>query len=274
MSSSKSIILFRFHKDFDVAAERIKILRHFNPDMDIYALFGGPSEETSLASTALRGLISGFWVFPDSEPEEWKWAHSDLVLKSWHRSVGHSLTFDFLYSYEYDILTVAPLNELYPKINQDTIALAACEPFTEDIENRWSWTAKDPNRAKFLKFCQYLSEEYGIERQKKVCLGPGPLLSKKFLDAWSKTKDLDYVHDELAYPAYAEALGFECINSGLHPGFGSPDGTEYFNCHRGSVVSREMIQSQLLLANGRRAFHPVKQMIKLDELTGNSRYLR
>lgn len=264
----KSVLLFRFHNNPEVARERIKILQYFNPDVAIHALYGGKGSGASAAQSLLEPLVESWWVYPDSMPEEWKWQHTDLVLKHWFKTVGCDLEFDHLYSYEYDMLLAASLEDLYPKITKNQIALAAFEPFTKEIENRWVWTAQEPNRAQFLQFCEYLNVNYGIARQRFVCLGPGPLFSKNFLEEWSKTEDIDLVHDEIAYPAYAEALGYECLNNGLHPGFGKPPGEEYFSCRRSSRVTDEMLKLQLSLADGVRAFHPVKQMVTLEQVKG------
>lgn len=266
LTEGKAVLLFRFHNNPDIARERLRILRYYNPNLQIHALFGGKAELYEEAKSAVDDIVASTWLYPEGKEEEWKWRHTDLMLKAWYCSAGQYIDFDFLYSYEYDLLTLAPLSEIYPNIDDQTLALAACEPFTEVIEKRWIWTSTDQERPKFLKFCKYLQEHYGIKRQKYVCLGPGPLLPKKFLDSWSKTEDIDLVHDELTYPAFAEALGFKTTNHGMHPGFGKDESlTKYFNCNRKNVT-KDMIKEQLSLDGGRRTFHPVKMMITLEEV--------
>lgn len=178
--SSQSIILFRFHENPEQARERIKMLRHFNPQLPIHVLFGGKKTSVETCKKHVEDLVESFWHFDQSATPHWKWLHGDLLHKAWYRDLGHKLDFDFLFSYEYDLLTLAPLVELYPNINENTIALAACEPFTEKIERSWGWTSEQLPRANFLKFCEYMNSTYGIKRQAKVCLGPGSLFSKIF----------------------------------------------------------------------------------------------
>jgi len=266
LARSNAAILFRFHDNPDIARERLKILEHFNPQLHRYALYGGLPAGFEEARAAVSDLVESVWQYPERKEKAWKWQHNDLMLKAWYRAVGQHASFDFLYVYDYDMLIAAPLGEVYPNIDDHTVALTACELFTPAMEAHWSWTSWGERRRAFLQFCEYLHAHYGIKRQRKVCLGPGPLFSRPFLEAWSKTEDIEYVHDELAYPAYAEALGFATTDNHLHAGFTvSPAEERYFNCE--SVdVSTLMILEQLALPHGVRAFHPVKHMITLGEI--------
>ena len=267
LSDSNSIILFRFHKEPESAAESIKVLRHFNPNHAVHALFGGPADKYDDVQKVIGDLVDTMWLYSLDMMGEWKWQHTDLILKRWYRDVGRTIDFDFLFSYEYDLLTARPLLEIYPDIDQQTLALAACEPFTKEIENRWSWTSRPDHRPNFLAFCEYMRGTYGLVRQKMVCLGPGPLLPRGFMEQWSKTDDIDYVNDEIAYPAYAEALGFKTVDHGMHPGFGKPhELTKYFNCNSNRDVTLPMLKEQLDNPSGRRSFHPVKFKITLEEI--------
>jgi hypothetical protein len=112
-----------------------------------------------------------------------------------------------------------------------------------------------------------MDKTYHLKRQKMVCLGPGPLLPRKFLDKFSKTPDVDYVNDELDYPAYAEVLGFKTVNHGMHPGFDKPKKiSKYFNCDEHRHVTLKMINKQLAKPDRRRSFHPVKIKIMLSDI--------
>jgi len=261
-----SIILFRFYKDFDVAKERIKILKYFNPELPVYGLFGGNSEDFETAAGILEDSMEGIWNFkPDKNPR-WKWFHTDLMQKAWFRDAGHKIDFDFLFSYEYDLLTADSLFKIYPEINDETLALAAVE-LLDKVEDRWTWTSKEPFKSKFAQFSEYMNENYGVGRQKYVCLGPGPLLSRKFIEKFAQTQDIDLVHEEVTYPAYAEAFGFKLMDNGLHPGFykGSEAEKRLFNCN-GIEPSLDEIYGQLELPSGERCFHPVKAQVPLEEI--------
>lgn len=260
------ILLFRFHKDTEVAVDRLRMLRYFNPNLPIYILFGGEDELAEDAEKSTRDYAEGFWRYDQERPPEWKWQHGDLMVKAWYRAFGHRIDFDHVYSYEYDLLTLAPLDKLYPEVGRDDLALTAAEPFTEYIENRWSWTSREPRLSKYKKFKQYMLNNYGVERQANVCLGPGMLLSRTFLDKYANTEDVDLVHDELAVPAFAEVFGLKIRNTGFHsPFFERNEEWQFFNCVKGHEPSLDLIFKTLRDGHKRRAFHPVKERAELSD---------
>lgn len=267
LSKGKSIILFRFHNKPRIALERIKILRFLNPDCEIHILFGGAKDDARTCKEFVSKLVDSFWVYPKNQKRVWKWMHSDLMLKTWYREFGKDLKFDYLFSYEYDLLVLKPLVDAYPNIDTNTLALAACESFTRRIEDSWTWTSRKDLRPKYLKFVKYMKENFGLNRQKYVCLGPGPLLPRNFIEKYSRTKDVEFVHEELTYPAYAEALGFKLVNHGMHAGFGaSEDEEKFFNCHNDMPVTKQMLFSEISKTNGVREFHPVKYLVTLKQI--------
>lgn len=265
LKDGKAIILFRFHSDIDIAKERIKILRYFNPDLPIYGLFGGSEKDYNVANKQLGKLVEHIWLYPRKEKPDWKWIHSDLMTKEWFRDFGYLVDFDFMYSYEYDLLTLAPLSEIYPNIDENTLALAAVAKL-KDIEGSWWWTSDNKARPNFLKFKEYMKQKYGQDEQVHVCLGPGPLLPKRFLEKFAETEGVELVHEEITLPAYAEVFGFKLADHGMHPGFGSSaEKQKIFNCHNKEVDKKD-IQFQMQKSSGIRAFHPVKYQVTLDEI--------
>jgi hypothetical protein len=264
---SDRIILFRFHKDFENARERIKILRYFNPELPVYGMYGGPLDTTNDALTALADHLDGFWVYPIERDNDWKWMHTDLMTKMWFREVGNHLKFSYLYSYEYDLLTLAPLIDVYPEVGEGEIALSAAEPFTKAIENQWYWTSREPSLSRYKDFCVYMKEVYGLGRQKSICLGPGPLLSREFIEKYSATEDVDFMHEEINFPAFAEVFGIPIKNNGMHPGLFANDNDEkYFNCREDKYVQWNDVVDCILKGHSRRSFHPVKETVSLVEV--------
>ena len=266
LQTGMAIVLFRFYKDFDVVNERLRILRYFDPDLPIFGLYGGPIDEFGIAKKSLENNFENLWCFPENREPSWKWFHTDIMQKEWFRDFGYQVNFDFLISYEYDLLTLSPLRQLLPNINDTTIAVSALENLDE-IKNTWNWTSRSPHKEKFEKFSEYMKTTFGTEIQKTVCLGPGPVLPKKFMAAFSNTEDIDLVHEEISYPAYAEALGFNSMNNNLHPGFHAPPEEEsLFSCEKNATVTLESINNELKKPKGRRAFHPVKYLVTLEDL--------
>jgi hypothetical protein len=114
--------LVPFHDNPELARERIAILCHFNPDTIVHALFCGSPDAFPGAQAAIGDLVATTWRYPTARSKDWMWLHGDLVVKSWHRSVGTRLDFDFMYVREYDLLFTAPLPEIYPDIDDRTVA--------------------------------------------------------------------------------------------------------------------------------------------------------
>jgi Coenzyme PQQ synthesis protein D (PqqD) len=254
----RGVILFRFHGQFDVCRERLRLLRHFNPDVPIYGLYGGPPEHWDDARHSVGDAVVHLHMWSAADPY-WKWQHSDLAVKEWFRAYGQAIPFDLLYDCEHDLLMCAPLHELYPPLPANGLAFSAVRP-TESIANQWYWTASPDKRPSYLAFRDYLAERYGVESIEQLILGPGPLLTRRFLTAFCELEDCDLVQNEIAYPAFAQALGFRLVDNL----FWSKESGRLFHCDGGSVEWKE-IESELQCGT-RRAFHPVKYRVTLEQV--------
>src|SRR4051812_30696778 len=95
LADSNAAILFRFHDSPEVARERLKILKHFNPNLPIHALYGGVPAGFREARAAARDLVMSVWQYPEPKEKQWKWQHNDLMLKAWYRAAGKDASFDF-----------------------------------------------------------------------------------------------------------------------------------------------------------------------------------
>lgn len=271
LSESKSILLFRYHDNPEQAREKIRILRHFNPTLDIHVLDGGYPPHYAKRKRVLEDVADSVWLYEPNKTPSWKWRHTYQLVKDWYRTFGHTLEFDFLYSYEYDLLTLVPLLQIYPDIDDNSIALGGVTKLTDDVIRQWVWTngmlEKIHRELDFRGFERYMAEKYDVPKQSLICAGPGTLLSRRFLDRWADTEDISLVHEEILYPALAEAFSMDIVDHGMHPGADDDaQSGRYFNCAYDGTVTKDMVQEQLTLADGRRAFHPVKEMITLEDL--------
>ena len=252
------IILFRFHDRFDACRERLRMLRHFNPEVPIYGLYGGPRAGWNDARHSVEDAVDHLHMWSAVDPV-WKWMHAELAVKEWFRTYGHAIPFDLLYEYEYDMLMCAPLLELYPLLPDNGLAFSAVRT-TESMAARWMWIAHEKYRPGYLAFCDHLAERYGVDSIEQVVLGPGPLLTKSFLTAFSRLEDCDLVHNEIAYPAFAQALGFTLVDNRFY----SRESERWFHCYGGSIDWKD-IESELR-SGLRRAFHPVKYRVTLEQV--------
>lgn len=262
--SREKIILFRFHKDIEVCKSRLEILKHFNPRYEIHGLYGGDPQKFDYFSNELSKLLKTI-KSTNSNDAEWKWLHPDIALKHWYFEHGKNLDFDFLYDFEWDILALDSLDNIYPTIDQDTIALSALTQMNQ-VKNEWDWTSKEPYLSRYAEFKNFLKSNYNIKEQTYTSLGPGPYLSRKFLRAFSHTEDNDLVISEIAYPAFAQALNFKIINTGIMPEWDDFENqAKFFNCEN-IEINQSVILKELKRKSARRIFHPVKAAIRLDEL--------
>jgi|GEM_PF-2903094 len=266
-SVSNRILLFRFHTDATVARERLRIIHHFNPELPCYALFGGTREAVAAAHATVAELVEDFWWYDEDRATPWKWRNGDLMVKAWYRAIGRNINFDYVYNYEYDLLVAAPLHTSFPPINQHTVCLGALQELTQDIYNTWSWTLGS-ERINYLRFRNDMFNLFGLRSQRYICLGPGMLFPKTFLDMYCDQEDNDLVHDELRVPAYAEALGFGLTSHAMHPGgFGPFIGEQkLFNCYNTGSPTKTQVLGTLTTRHDRSSFHPVKYLITIEEL--------
>ncbi len=256
--ADRRVILFRFYNRFDACRERLRVLRHFNPDVPIYGLYGGPPEDWDEARQSVEDIVVHLHTWSAVDPH-WKWLHTDLSVKEWFRAYGHAIPFDLLYEYDYDMLVCAPLHEVYPPLPANGLAFTALRR-TESMANRWQWIAHPAFRPSYLAFCDHLAERYGVDSIEQVILGPGPLLTRRFLTAFSQLEDCDLVLNEISYPAFAQALGFTLVDNRFY----SKESEQLFHCYGGSV-EWEDIEAELRFGR-RRAFHPVKYRVTLEQV--------
>jgi hypothetical protein len=224
----------------------------------IYGLYGGPPEHWDDARHSVGDAVVHLHMWSAVDPY-WKWLHTDLAVKEWFRAHGHAISFDLLYEYEYDMLVCAPLHQLYPPLPANGLAFHAVT-LTESFAARWQWISHQDYRPSYLAFRDYLAERYGVESIEQVILGPGQLLTRNFLTAFSQLEDCDLVHNEITYPAFAQVLGFTLVDNQLWREEYDP----LFHCYGGSLEWKE-IESELRRGT-RRAFHPVKYRVTLEQV--------
>jgi hypothetical protein len=202
----------------------------------------------------------------DAPEPLWHWLHPDLDVKHWYRQFGSSIDFDFIFEYEWDLLTTDALTSIVPDINQDTIALCSLTRLTPDIEHTWQWTAWPEYRPDYERFLAYMTNTFGMGPLQYVSHGPGPVLSRRFLDRFAEAEDFELVHSEITYPAYAQSLGFQVVNNNFRlSAVTDPREDEYFNSDS-KMISYERIASEFVKRDGRRAFHPVRYPVAIAQL--------
>jgi hypothetical protein len=256
------ILLFRCHSHWEKCRETLRIIRHFNPHLPLHFLYGGSHEEERAARKLAAEFAESYWSYrsPEVSPD-WKWQHSEIMIREWYEQHGSNLSFSHLYSFEWDILPAAPFDVLFPRLQKGAVYASPVRPFTEKFEKEWTWT--HDGKWKDSALIRYFGEQHGIHRPKHCILGPGMIFPREFLERYCELPPLSGVHEELAIPALAEAFGTPLVDTGL---FGHSRNTNLRLWNTQNAVRQNHIQEELATRDGMRIFHPVKFIVTLEEL--------
>lgn len=241
------IILFRFHSHFDICRNHLTLLRLFNPEIEIFGLYGGPKKDWPRAR---RMPFVHVWQIPLDDPY-WKWLSGDLAVRWWYQSVGRDVRFDMLHLLEWDCLLLVDINERFAHI-RDGVALTALERRGANF-NRWNWTAPVRGRWELRKLMDHISCHYGARPQHCRCLFGGVILSRAFVDQYAGIEVPGLCNDEVRVPLFAQAFGMRLADTGL--------GGKYFTGSEKVFVSERQVLTQV--RRGITAFHPVKVAVSV-----------
>lgn len=252
----KRVALVQFHKDWEVCRNRARLLRAFNPDVEIYGLFGGEAGRFDEARQALVGEFEALHLLRHPD-RQWKWKNTDLAVRSWYRDFGSNREFDVLHAVQWDLLLLAPLDELYRGIPSAALGLTGITT-VDAIADRWPWTVNEPQKTELVRLRDFAKRELGYDEPFKTCLGPGYCLPRGFLEAYAGADVPELCHDEIRLPLYAATLGFEIADTGFYPRWFDTLEERFFNAD-GDDIDEKLIRSELARPRGRRAFHPFRK---------------
>lgn len=260
----KSIVLFRCHQQPSISRNHLELVKRFNPELKIYGMFGAFAEEEDVFSQFQKeftGLAEN--VHDIKVPsKEWGWKNGDLAIRRWYQQVGHLFDFQRLYVIEWDLLLFGHLDKVYQHIPSDGLAMTGLTPLAE-VEDKWQWTAREPYRREYLKLQKVTKKAFPSLGSTSASHGPGLALTKEFLEKYSAAEVVEFGNDELRLPMYAQGLGFKMYDTGFEKGWITKNEADLFNCF-GQEIQWSAIETQLRISNGRRAFHPFRQLVDLN----------
>jgi hypothetical protein len=262
----KRIALFQFHRDWDVCANHLQLLRAFNPGIEIHGLFGGGEETSKEAEEALGGDLISLYLLRDRE-SRWKWQNTDLAVREWFRDAGHRAEFDVVHVVQWDLLFFDSLPDLYRSIPPGALGLTGITS-VEKIAHRWHWTLTEPHKSELAALREFVRERFGDQEPLITCLGPGYCLPREFLSRYAEADVPELGHDELRLPLFGRLLGFPIADTGFYPRWFDPAGERSFNAN-GDEIEDAVIRRELALPGGRRVFHPCRKVFEghpLEEL--------
>ena len=250
------IIIFRFHKDIGICLNRLKLLNKFNPNVDIYGIYGGEEKDFSKYQEALNKYFKHLYCIKNKSSRQ-KWQNFDLALRDWFKEIGKNIDFDQAYIIEWDLILLDSLDNIYSHINKEKVGLTAFIKLKQ-VEKQWDWVSKEPSRSEWLKLLEFVKEKYNYSSEPNASLGPGPCFPKEFLRKYSEAEVPELCHDELRIPLYAQILGFKCKDTEFYRKWFDDEEKKYFNCI-GQEIDIETIELEIK-NNGRKVFHPFRKI--------------
>jgi hypothetical protein len=263
---TRRIVVFRFDRDPLVCRSRIALLRQFNPGVCIHGMYGGPHgyrrAAFRLAGRQVLGVDSLWTSSPGSA--RWNWLHGDLALAAWYRDVGHALAFDVAHVIEWDLLLLDGLARVFASVPDEAVGLTALTPLSR-VEGHWEWIDDPVHRREWEALLDEARREWAYNATPFACWGPGPCLPKMFLERFAAVDLPEHGHDELRLPLVAQALGFPLADTGLRRDWLDSAEDRFFNVGSGEITLAN-IRAEWSRPSGRRAFHPVRRRLRVDEV--------
>jgi len=259
----RRLILFRFDREPLVCRSRVVGLRTFNPGTEIHGLYGGEGHRKTMTRAAGRQLLGLDDLYVSRHRGMWNWRNPDLLIREWFRERGHLVDFDVLHVVEWDLLLMAPLADLYGHVPQDAVALTCLTP-TSSLEGRWEWLTGKENLLEWASLRSHAEAAWGPGGPSMACLGAGPALPRRFVEAYAAAKVPELCHDELRLPLAASALGFERVDTGFRPHWFADRNEDPFFHVEAHPLSPQVLEGEWRRPDGRRAFHPVRHRVVLS----------
>ena len=135
-------ILFWFYKDSAVCINRLRLLRKYNPQIPIYGLYGGNSEEAPRFKTALGPYLDDFFHYTTPASEQWKWENGDLMIAAWYRNRGQFLPWRTLVVVQWDMLIFDYIEKVFEELKEGEILLSSVRPLSE-VASWWACMRRD-----------------------------------------------------------------------------------------------------------------------------------
>ena len=249
-------ILFRFHKAFDVCAQNLKLLRKLNPSTPIHGMYGGSGGLESLPQD-LTSLMDSVWAIPLEDPYN-NWKNGDICIRWWFKDHGHLYPFSHLVVVEWDMLYFKPLEGMFGPLQPDANYMSLVDKYQVMLESKWPWIQGSWKWQvdAILKQLEEKGSPVDIETLTFGVMG-GCVLSRAFLEAFSKETVFGYSNDEVRMSIYAKALDIPVLDNGFYS-----DGNNMFDASveaGGKGFNLETIRQ--VLAKGGKTVHPVREII-------------
>ena len=200
-------ILFWFYRDV-VVCETVRLLRHRNPGVPVYGLYGGPRHDEQRFRAELAPLLDDFWSYPDDRDEVYKWRHGDIMLSRWFTERGATLEWDSVFLAQWDLVVVSSLATCCA-IRVGDMLISGVRPVRE-VEAWWQWTRGEA-RAEYDAFLALVAARYGPVEDPMCCQFIGMVAPRTFLDRYGGIEEPELGFLEYKVPVYAQAFGVPLV---------------------------------------------------------------
>jgi len=255
-------VLFWFYKEFTFCRKRLIHLRKKNPEVKIYALYGGPLSKSSLARSQIEELVDDFYAYPGPQAPEWKWQYGDHLIASWHRERGRHLPWETIFVMQWDMLVLDRLDQIFVDLKPGQILLSGFDRF-DAVSDWWPWAKQVETVGEFR---QLLQEDFNFHEELFVCLFIVACLPREFLNRYVATGPPVRGFLEYRVPTMAKLFGIPFCNSesfqpwwAANPATPQPPSDRWCLNAVGKNIPLAVILAELGLTNGRRIFHPYEK---------------
>jgi hypothetical protein len=259
----KRIGLFRHHDHLEICRNRLELFSYLNPGVEVYGLYGGKEEDFHTASVLLKDYFSANYCIK-GKSDVWKWKNGDLSVCQWYIDYGRYLNFDMVHILEWDLMMTRSLDTLFSHIPGNALGITGLTSLRK-LENKWYWTRNSSQRRDWEALKSLLKTNYNFHGPYYASVGPGLSLPKSFLESYATAEIPEYGNDELRLPAFAAAMGFELKDTGFVKKWNGKTEKRFFNCNEYEIPLKTVI-NQLNRKNGRRVFHPFRDIIEIPNL--------
>lgn len=252
------IILFRFHKDPVICKNRLRLLKRFNPDIQIFGLYGGPEKDYKKFQKKLKFYLGDIYCI-QGKTASWKWRNGDLAIRLWYKKIGKTLSFDMLHVVEWDLLLFDSLDKIYKDIPKDGVGLTALT-LLKKVERDWPWVSKEPHKSEWNALLNFVRDKFNYNQEPYTCKGPALCLPKRFLERYSSIEIPELCNDELRLSLFSQIFGFKLYDTCFYKRWSNESEKEFFNCD-GHEINLSIISKELVKYSGRRVFHPFQRIL-------------
>ena len=240
-------------------------MRFLNPDIEIYGLYGGQEELFPDASEQLKEVLTHNYLIKGKD-REWKWKNSDKAYLLWFNDFGHTLDFDMLHSFEWDMLYFASLDRLFEHVPENSAAFTGLTRLKK-IEKKWYWTGNAMRKLEWVELMNYFRNHWAYNSEPYAMIGPGASFPGVFFEKSREIEIPEVLNDEIRLPLLMQVLGLEMYDTYFFRKWFSKREYRFFNANEFDIEMKTIIR-QLKKKKGRRAFHPYRNDLTYDELLG------